>query len=87
MGCSRRARVAGELMVTRAWVRISPSIKSMSEERVNRDSKMGSACCLRRAGLFLNRGSPKQARGVPRGLSCRGKSPRLTMGSALPPVL
>ena len=42
LGNSRRARVAGLLMVTRVWVRISPSMNIISEERVNRDSKAGS---------------------------------------------
>ena len=87
LGSSRRERMAGELMVMRAWVMISPIMNIMSEERVKRDSKIGSGCCFLRAALRLKSGSSKQASGVPCGLSWRAKRPRLTMGSLLPPVL
>ncbi len=87
LGSRPRARVAGELMVMSVWVRISPSMNIISEERVNRDSNTGSGCCFFREGLRRNRGSSKQESGVPCGLSWRANRPRLTMGSVLPLVL
>ena len=47
----RRALLAGELMLTRAWVTISPTMNIMREERVKWDPKSGSAGCWRRAGV------------------------------------
>ncbi len=84
------ALLAGELIFTSAWVTISANINIMSEERVKKEPKSGEFFCVLRTDLEKRRRSPssvKQASGVPSSLSWRGKRPRVTMGSRMPPVL